>query len=321
VNSRKLTYLKNAYTGVWDDPVMAFHRSLDEAGWRGIRLSGQRISNPVGRVLSKMNLLGALLPNERAWLAIMMGPVEYQLFPVCYFAECVIYCFDCWPQKYAWWESFFRRHKIRQVFFSARQSAHYFTDRMPGMQSYWLPEATDPREYQAALSLQQRTIDILEMGRRDEVWHEKVTAGLAQKKFRHRYERVKGQLVFPDREALIAGLGNTRMSVCFPGSMTHPERCGNVETVTHRYFESIASGCILLGKCPDELRDIFGYNPVIEADLRDPVGQVAEILHSLDKYESLVSRNYQRLLEVGNWKARVETLTRILQEQGYRVAL
>ena len=68
---------------------------------------------------------------------------------------------------------------------------------------------------------------------------------------------------------LVAGLANSRVSICFPQSITNPERCGKVETVTLRYFESMASKCLIVGKCPLELRDLFGYNPVIEVD--DPI--------------------------------------------------
>ena len=90
--------------------------------------------------------------------------------------------------------------------------------------------------------------------------------------------------------------------------MTHPERSGDVETVTYRYFESMASGCLIWGKCPQELFDLFGYNPVIEADEHDPYGQLDEILQNLGKYQELVGRNYQRLMEVGTWKVRAASM-------------
>lgn len=185
------------------------------------------------------------------------------------------------------------------------------------MQTYWLPEAADPEQYDNTRKLTERTIDVLELGRRYDRYHEKIVQPLRERGKTHLFEKQRGQIIFPTRQELIAGLGNTRVSLCFPGSLTHPARCAQVETVTHRYFEAIASKCLLLGHCPDELEEVFGFNPVIEADLTDPAGQLEEILHSPEKYEELINRNYQRLLEVGTWAARTLTLTSILHEQGY----
>ena len=70
------------------------------------------------------------------------------------------------------------------------------------------------------------------------------------------------------RMPLAAGFGDAKVSVCFPSSTTHPQRSGSVETATHRYFESFASRCIVVGRAPAELVDLFGYNPVVEADTR-----------------------------------------------------
>jgi hypothetical protein len=133
----------------------------------------------------------------------------------------------------------------------------------------------------------------------------------------HLYEQEKGHIIFPTREALVKGLSDSKISVCFPSSLTHPQRSGDVETVTYRYFESMASGCLLWGKCPQELSDLFGYNPVIEADRRDPYGQLDEILQNSGKYSELVDRNYQRLLEVGTWRVRAAAMLEIINNQDF----
>jgi hypothetical protein len=121
----------------------------------------------------------------------------------------------------------------------------------------------------------------------------------------HLYERAKGCIVFPAKQEMIDGLANTRISVCFPSSMTHPKRSGVVETLTYRYLESMASKCLVVGKCPKELVELFGYNPVIE--LENP-SQIMEILNQIQDYQCLVERNYHRLLEVGTARIRVQQL-------------
>jgi hypothetical protein len=101
--------------------------------------------------------------------------------------------------------------------------------------------------------------------------------------------------------------------------MTDPVKAGGVETVTFRYFESIASCCLIVGHCPAELEDLFGYNPVIEADLQDPAGQLFDLLQNIDSYQGFVDKNRQRMLEVGSWDVRVETMLSTLSLSRYYV--
>jgi len=127
---------------------------------------------------------------------------------------------------------------------------------------------------------------------------------------------VPGERIFASRRALSDGLASSRISVCFPRSFTHSESTGGVETVTHRYFESIASGCLLLGHCPDELLDLFGYNPVVEVETGDEFGQIERILADLQPFQEQVDANYRRLLEVGTWRQRVPVVMREVEELG-----
>jgi len=102
--------------------------------------------------------------------------------------------------------------------------------------------------------------------------------------------------------------------VCFPCSQTHPERSGTVETVTHRYFEGMASRCLLVGHGPQELVDLFGYNPVIEMQGGREAEQIEQILRDPESVAELVERNYRRLLEVGSWKKRAHETLKVISE-------
>ena len=99
---------------------------------------------------------------------------EIKTFPFSYWTEIVPYTFDCWPNVYDWWASFYKRERIRIAFISARQSAQYFAGAFPRMRVVWLPEAVDPGEYRASRPLAERDIDVLEMGRRHEIYHERI---------------------------------------------------------------------------------------------------------------------------------------------------
>jgi hypothetical protein len=237
-----------------------------------------------------------------------MGFSENKIIPISFWNEIVPYCFDCWPNSYERWASFFLRHRVRLAFFSARQSAEYFAGAIPGMKCEWLPEACDPFEYCASKPWRQRDIDVLELGRKFERFHVEIERPLAKANRSHLFERVKGKIIFPDRESLIDGYSRTRISICFPCSDTHPERSGAVETVTYRYFESMASKCIIFGRAPQELKELFGYNPVIEAQNEHEFEQIESVLSCPDSYLDLVELNYRRLLEVGTWERRVEQI-------------
>jgi hypothetical protein len=210
--------------------------------------------------------------------------------------------------------SFFKRQRVRIAFFSARQSAEHFAKALPNMKSVWLPEATDPSEYCPSKSWSERDIDVLELGRKNNRFHRKIAEPLAKGNKVHLFERVAGEIIFPDRDALVQGLARSKISTCFPSSQTHPERAGSVETVTHRYFESMASKCLIIGHAPRELTDLFGYNPVIEVEEGREFEQIDSLLSNLESYADLIEKNYNRLLQVGTWKSRVANVLDTIRE-------
>jgi hypothetical protein len=315
---KRLKYLWAHDNGrTFDYPIQALQRELTARGVGHFRNS-QFITRGVGYALAKLQLMRRIADvSQTAYLAPIMLVSESRLFPVCYFAETLVYAMDVWPPRYAQWEAFFRRHRMRVAFISARISAQRMTARVPGLEAIWLPEAINPALYVGDKPLTARRIDVLEMGRRHAAYHEKIVAHCAVRGCDHRYERVRGEIIFPTYDEFIRALGDSKVSVCFPSSMTHPERAGDVETMTLRYLESIAARAILIGHCPAELRDLFGYDPVIAWDQSDPAGQLDTVLADPARYQELVDRNYRRLLEVGTWSARVTTLLDLLAARGY----
>ena len=51
--------------------------------------------------------------------------------------------------------------------------------------------------------------------------------------------------------------------------------------------------------------------------MSDPAGQLLDILGTIEDYQELVEKNYRKVLEVGSWDARIETMTAILESEGY----
>jgi hypothetical protein len=227
-------------------------------------------------------------------------PWRNALYPYCLTRPCVTYSFDCWPGQYDAWAQVFNKNRVRTAFISARQSADAMSRRCPTTEFQWLPEAVDPDEYSSELPLMSRPIAVLELGRRFESYHQRIKDALHRQGLTHIYPERNRGLVFQSNKAVQEAVGKAQICICFPQSITHPERAGNVETATLRYFEAMAAKCVLLGHCPKELEDLFGYNPVIQANLDNAASQlIDDILPRITHYQTLVDRNYQRLLEVG----------------------
>jgi hypothetical protein len=241
------------------------------------------------------------------------------LYPYRSFRPCVTYSFDCWSPIYHEWERFFARTRPCLSFISAKASVAEMSKRCPSTEFRWLPEAIDPGIFHPGRPLADRQIDVLELGRRFQTYHEAIKGALKQAGRRHIYPKV-GEIRFSYSECVDL-YANTKVSLCFPTILTHPERAGRVETITFRYWEAIASKCLLVGHCPGELRELIGYNPVVEADINQPEQQlIEEILPQIDRYQALVDRNYDQLCQV--WtvehqaKAIVSALANIERSKG-----
>jgi hypothetical protein len=290
-------------------------RAMEQAGIHSLLNSQGTSEAIIAKAVSKLRLVRNVRRSSSGPVFVnFMGFSESKILPFSCWTEIIPYCFDCWPDLYDRWTSFFKRQRVRIAFFSARQSAQHFSDAIPNMKSVWLPEATDPFEYRPAKAWAERDIDVLELGRKYDQYHGKIVAPLAEAKRVHLFERVKGEIIFPDRSGFIDGMARSKISICFPCSQTHPERSGRVETVTLRYFESIASKCLVMGHAPQELIDLFGYNPVIEVDWGHESEQIESILNDSGITKSLVEKNYIRLLEVGTWKLRVAEIIEVLEK-------
>ncbi|WP_405722853.1 glycosyltransferase [Streptomyces sp. NBC_01537] len=195
------------------------------------------------------------------------------------------------------------------VFVTAQQSAEFLGRALPDSTVVHLPEATRTSWHVPQRLLSERTIGVLELGRRHNGWHEAVCGALERRSgHRHVYARWREELVFPSERALRDGFSDTVVSVCFPSSITHPLRSGRVETMTHRYLESMASGCLMVGHAPRELVDLMGFNPVVEVDWSAPVDQLLDILASPQRWQPHVDRVLRRVREVGDWRVRVRDI-------------
>jgi hypothetical protein len=297
--------------------ILGIEHELERRGFEPYDQVSHSLVNLAARAAGRLKLNTLLNPFPGDPMLVVGGYVpDATCFPTSLWTRFIPYFHDCWEPAFSRWESFFRRNRTELAFLTARNAAEHFQQQFPGRRFLWLPESVDPAAYQSGIPLAERANDVLELGRKYDLFHDRVGPILVAAGMTHLYERVKGEIIFPTRYGLVTGLASSRVSICFPQSLTNPERCGKVETVTLRYFESMASRCLIVGKCPLELSDLFGYNPVVEVD--DPA-EIVDVVRKVADYQALVDRNYQRLLEVGTHSVRVDSLVRQLQTAGFSI--
>lgn len=245
------------------------------------------------------------LPIKKHKNYVVIGYQKEKFFPYFHFnADLkVLWMYDAWEPLFDDIEKTIRAYKINLVFTASKQSADYFnTLNIPNFQSHWIPEGIDVTQYQF-IPYHERTTDILQLGRKWNEYHEKIKT--VENDLVYQYEKKAGQIIFPTREEFLFGLANSKISICVPSDITHPERTGNISTITNRYLQSMASRCLILGKLPHDMLHIFDYNPIIEIDEENPVTQIESILTNFDTYIPLIEKNYEVVKNFHNWDNRV----------------
>ena len=96
-----------------------------------------------------------------------------------------------------------------------------------------------------------------------------------------------------------------------------PDETGGIETLTQRYWEAMLTRSIIVGRAPEELIDLIGYNPVIDLDRQNPIEQIENILLHIEDFQPLVDKNRETALQMGDWKKRMREVAEWLTSCGY----
>ena len=297
---------------VTDDVV---HR-LEEEMWHA---TGWPIEEPFAGFVQRVarGCAAASLPfpmrRQRDVFMVMMGPYRVALNAADWLATSgrkVAWMFDVWPNAYQDLADLVKRYKIDALFITSKQSADRLSRAVSGCDVKWCPEPLVDLGFRPK-PFEERKTEVIQFGRRYGPYHDALVNDVKGIALGYVFEKRPGDVIYPTKTEFVIGLGDSKVSVCFSSDMTHPERAGDVSTTTQRYLQSFASGCIVLGNTPPELIQLFGYDPVVPANMRDPVGQIAEVLAFPEKYLPLVERNMK---EVRNHtvKERAQTIMREL---------
>ena len=258
-------------------------------------------------------LRAKLATGRQHYFNVLMEPNLRKCFPyVLYPGRKSVYLFDAWPVHHEMISQFVKTHHLSFVFVSSSQAAVRLKDMSGSSVFSWVPEGLDPSKYKH-YHHEAKDIDVLELGRKYDVYHDHIVEALEDDGRVHLYEKTKGKLIFPTGEDLIDGLARTKISICVPSNITHPDRAGDVETMTVRYLQSMVSKCLVVGHAPEEMVELFGYNPVVEIDMEKPAEQIRDILKNFDDYIPLIEKNYTETLTNHTWNNRWQQMRAIIQ--------
>ena len=241
--------------------------------------------------------------------------INFDTFPDYARYEIIPFVWDCWPGYFDKTCEWFKRHEVRTAIFTSSQTAERMRQRFPDMNIYWCPEGIDTSRYSAGKELNDRHIDVLEFGRTNE----KVFKAALPYGIKHICTMQNGKYIYTSEE-LFRAMGEAKVTLTLPRSITQPETAGDIETLTQRYWECMLSRIVMVGHAPKELIEFIGYNPVIEIDFENPNGQICNILQHINDYIDLTNKNRETALLKGDWLARMQGINVFLTQSGYKIS-
>ena len=259
--------------------------------------------------------LPTILKNKDIAQLRFVEPVSlsFDTFPDYARYEIIPLVWDCWPIYFEKTCRWFIRHNVKTAIFTSSQITERMRERFPHMNILTITEGIDTSKYQEGKLLKKRDIDILEFGRNNNLFKNGLPANI-----KHRYSNGK-QKMFSTDEEFHAALENSKITICFPRCDTNPETAGDIETLTQRYWEAMLSRVIIVGRAPKELKNLVGYNPVIEINDRNYIEKVINIIENINDYQKVVDKNREFALTMGDWKVRVVQIKEWLNGLGYEI--
>lgn len=263
------------------------------------------------RVVLGRNWPGFNFSRKNRLLVLGSGRVESVSWPKLLTHEIVPFLWDVWPDKIAPLIRFVRRNKIRTLFCTSSQVVEILKSSLSGVDIYWIPEGIKVDAYPKGDNLKNRPVDILSYGRQMIPVTDKLRDLALSEKLNVLFREGDAHL-FSTFDDLVNGLQSSKISICYPQSVTHPERAQNIETLTQRYWEAMLTGALLVGHAPKELIEVCGYNPVIELG-DDSVKVVRDILSNIEDYQELADKNRKCAEEKAGWDKRMPEIMEILR--------
>lgn len=264
--------------------------------------------SPILRCFPKINRT-IIVPSDGSLLYYNCRPYyRYNIIP---------FLWDVWLDNREVLFSDIKKLNVKVAFVTSKQNK-VLIEKETDVKCYYIPEGIDITDYSKGDDLIKRDGELYELGRQHPLYH-KTVVSLIEEKFITRYygnEYDKNgcliNLEFASAQELLQNINKIKIVVCFPQCDTHPQRAGNIETLTQRYWECMLSGNLIVGRAPKELIELVGYNPVIDVDWNAPREQLKNILTNIKDYQTLVDKNFKVALKYASWDNRINDIKKIL---------
>ena len=260
-------------------------------------MMGRLFGCAIGRPRRKVMILGCHRIESVAW-------------PWCWRHEIVPMMWDLWPENFGYFVKFLRRNRVKICFVTASANVARLTEACPGVKAVWVPEGINVQSYPMGGGLSGRSIDVLNYGRKVPWVNNAIKAHDFGRVINHVYPK-DNDVLFKDFASLTAAIRDAKMAICYPQCDTNPRRCGDVETLTQRYWECMLSGTLMVGRAPKELIDLCGYNPVIALG-ECPAKTIGDVLFHIEGYQELADRNRAYAEANSDWMKRVPIIAEAL---------
>lgn len=237
---------------------------------------------------------------------VEVNSIRFDSFPDYLFHEIIPFVWDCWPKLDCKLIKWLKHHKVKSCVFTSSEAAFRIKRMLPQLNVLVVPEGIDTSLFSQGESLRDRKIDLFSYGRLKKELYEFDVTGIVT-------ERGGG------RDSFLFRLQNAKITIALPQCDVLPERTGGQETLTQRFWECMLSRTVLLGRAPKELIDLIGYNPVIDIDYENYIGQVKDIVTHIEDYQDLVDKNRDVALRMAPWELRMKQVMEWLESLGYTV--
>lgn len=275
-------------------------------------------SNFFVRIIRRLSSIMSIFPKNNKTIIIPSDGSRLYHFSRPYFRYNIVpFLWDVWPGNKEKLYNDLKELKVKLAFVTSKQNKELIENEV-GIECYYIPEGIDIADYNKGRALVNRNCEVYELGRQHPSYHKVIVSLINERTITQYYGNEydeKGKmlkLAFPTANDLLENINNIKVVICFPQCDTHPQRVGNIETLTQRYWECMLSGNLMVGRAPQELIDIIGYDPVVNVDWCNPKEQLKSILKNIGKYQELVDTNYDVAMKYASWDDRIEQIKKIL---------
>lgn len=250
---------------------------------------------PLRRLAYAHDLVPTLWQGEPRLCFAEPVSITFDTFPVVATHEVVPFLWDCWSHTLPRLCRWLKRHRVRRAVVTSAVAADNLRVQLPQLDVLTVTEGVLPELFPAGLPLAERDIDVYHYGGRASLLH--TTPGL------WREQRYGTNEEFHDR------LKRARLTFVAPKHDIEP-RYATHDTLTQRYWECMFSRIVMLGRAPQELIDLIGYNPVLPCRPEEFQTKALHVLAHIADYQPLVDRNRVTARHYGDW---AYTMNRVKQ--------